>query len=86
MTKLHGLPDPEMRKFLVLGDVDKVKYCLIPHCSQGLKITMLTPESCTVKFLSKELTFKTDQRMKETIREVNNMMEEATREIKAGNT
>ena len=71
-----GLPDPEMRRFLAAGTVDGVRSALHPHFSKGLELVKLDDKEFTVAFNGRELTRDTKQKLKHTVRDVNELMGE----------
>lgn len=71
---MNGLPDPEMRKFLVNGTAQTVKNYLYPYVAQGLSISDINEDECTVTYNGKSATFPTSQQLKLTISAVNDLV------------
>lgn len=76
---MAGLPDPEMRKFLVPGTVEGVRLALSPHTAQGLTLTF-SEDGKTFDIGSPYgngfITLPTNQQLKLTVREANTVMGE----------
>lgn len=73
---MHGLPDPEMRKFLAPGTAEIVPHMIYPHIARGLKVMSIDNDNCVVVYNGKELKFPTSQQLKITIKAVNKLLED----------
>lgn len=76
---MAGLPDPEMRKFLVPGTVEGVRLALSPHTAMGMIITFSEDgKTCNIGSPdgTEEVALPTSQQLKLTVREANKVMGE----------
>jgi len=72
--KIH-LPDPEMRKFLKMGDVQSVADALKAHVFHGLEVLSLDNDACHIRLDATEVTFPTSQSLKTSVRMANALFE-----------
>lgn len=72
-----GLPDPEMRKFLLHGNVERVRLVLSPHINLGMNLSFNEEEgtfTIGITDLEEPITLPINQQLKLSVKAANAVM------------